>query len=432
MPNPVLLQNPVRPTWKWDFTTGKAPSGATYTGSGGTYFNSSGVLTAATTNVPRFDYDPATLSPLGYLAEMASTNGLLRSNTFDNAVWTKQRCSVASGAATGPDGTSSMYSLTEDGTSGGHEVYQSLTLATDTYVGVSCFFRAGTRSKVWINLQGTSANHYASAVFDLSTGAMTQSSTGATSGTLASTSIRAVGNSIYRCSIVAKVSTTNPLVVLGLTTAATGNTFNTFGEINYAGDGASLVYIYGAQVDSAGVGVTSYIPTAGATASRTQDVLSMPLTSLPGWSASQGGVLVAAYRLHTLMPSTPGNQANFLYLRGSDFNNSVILCANNGGGGTRRSFVFSGGATQIDVGAGVSSPTVFTRTRQALGWGTSRGVMAHDGTLDDGDSGTLALPVSPSTLEMGSYNSNSFNGTLESIAYYRGARSDAFVQAVSR
>jgi hypothetical protein len=43
------------------------------------YFNSAGVLTSATTNEPRFDYDPVTLVSKGLLVEVARTNLLLNS-----------------------------------------------------------------------------------------------------------------------------------------------------------------------------------------------------------------------------------------------------------------------------------------------------------------------------------------------------------------
>jgi hypothetical protein len=40
-------------------------------------------------------------------------------------------------------------------------------------------------------------------------------------------------------------------------------------------------HVWGAQFETAGVGVTSYIPTAGSTVTRSQDILSLPLTSSP-------------------------------------------------------------------------------------------------------------------------------------------------------
>ena len=61
------------------------------------------------------------------------------------------------------------------------------------------------------------------------------------------------------------------------------------------------------------------------------------------------------------------------------------------------------------------------------------GPVATDGAMGGSASGSYALPVNPTHLYPGSWTAVSpINGTIESIAYYRGVRPDAFVQAVSR
>jgi hypothetical protein len=50
-----------------------------------TFFNSSGVLTSAAIDAPRFDYDPVTLAPKGLLIEEQRTNSI-RNNTMQGAV----------------------------------------------------------------------------------------------------------------------------------------------------------------------------------------------------------------------------------------------------------------------------------------------------------------------------------------------------------
>jgi hypothetical protein len=70
----------------WDLKSGAVPSGLTVTRAGtATYFDSTGTLQSASTNVARFDYDPSTLAAKGLLLEGARTNSI-RNNTMVGAV----------------------------------------------------------------------------------------------------------------------------------------------------------------------------------------------------------------------------------------------------------------------------------------------------------------------------------------------------------
>lgn len=419
------------PNFFWDFRAGTLPAGSAFTrGSAGWYFNSSGLLTQASPNVARHDHDPATLAPLGYLAEMQSTNGLLRSQEFDNASWTKQQGTIAADSLVAPDGTMTADKFTESAALAVHEVYQAITAAADSFVGASCFFKAGTRDKFFICLQ-TSSGNAASAVFDLATGTVGETKVGGTSGTIASTQIQAVGNGWYRCGMIAKQANANPVVTFGLAALATGNSFNGFAEPSYLGDGASYGHFWGAQADSIGVGVTSYVPTAGSTVTRSQDILSMPLASLPGWNANQGGVLVATYRLHTHLVSTGTAQpALLLTSTGSEWLEMQAQSGPAAGPIMYSAMRLAGGAYQFQLNGALSS--FLARRRQVFGWSPSRGQVAADGTLSAVASGAYALPTGVTTINFGRMAAECLNGTLESVAYYGGARPDAFVIGASR
>jgi hypothetical protein len=402
----------LRPTWKWDFARNGLPGGYTYTGSGGTYFNSAGTLVSATTNVPRFDYDPVTLSPLGYLAEMQSTNLALYSNTLGTG-WTLDHITLGTGV-TGPDGVAgSLLKLAEDNTTNSHRFYRGFTVSSGVSHTLSVFAQAGERTTISL---GDASTANVSATFDLTTGAASSVGSAVTS-----TNARRITSNIWRLSIQYVTGTTTATAVVSLIKSGSSSYLGTTGEGAYVGF---------VQLEGGGVGVTSYIPTAGSTASRTQDVLSLPLTSLPGWDATKGGVLVAAYRLHTLNPSVPGYGQHPATLWSGSANNMVAPFRSTSDG-TMRAYFTSGGSDQIYQSVG-SAPAVFTRSKMATLWGAARGGGAADGSAFAGANGSFSLPVGLTYLDLGRYADRNINGTLESIAYYKGARSDAFVQAVSR
>lgn len=77
----------VLPRLALDFTTALLDPRVTFTrttsaSNPATYVDSSGVITAATNNQPRFDYDPVTLVCKGLLIEESRTNSLLNSDTL--------------------------------------------------------------------------------------------------------------------------------------------------------------------------------------------------------------------------------------------------------------------------------------------------------------------------------------------------------------
>jgi len=77
-------RNSIMPTLRLDFVNSNVlDPRVTFTrASSATYFNSVGVLSTATNNIPRFDYNPATLVCNGLLIEQQSVNILLNSATL--------------------------------------------------------------------------------------------------------------------------------------------------------------------------------------------------------------------------------------------------------------------------------------------------------------------------------------------------------------
>jgi hypothetical protein len=407
-----------RPTAFFDLRSGTIPTSSTFTrGSSGWYFNSSGVLTSASSNVARFDYDPVTLQPLGYLAEMQSTNAIAQSQALTVSPWTATGLTVTDNVQASPDGTTNASTIKVDTSTGGHRNgYVSTPIVNGSVYGVS-FFVKNIVGSSWVQF-GTSPDFFN---FNPSTGTI-----GSNSALFSNINARQLANGWWRVSGFYNSGTTGNTVFGVALVPASNSTFNP----SYTGDGTSTVAVWGVQFETAGVGVTSHIPTAGSTVTRSQDILSLPLTSLPGWSPNRGGVLVATYRLHTLNPSSPGNNQPAAYLSDGSFNNGVRLLGQANGNGTFGADYFSGGVQQTETASGASA--VFARRKLAAGWQANRLYVAYDGQSMGANTSTQPLPVAPTTLDFGRSSSAGLNGTFESIAYYAGARPDAFVQAVSR
>ena len=168
----------------------------------------------------------------GLLIEEQRTNLLLYSDQFDNAAWTKTRCSITANNATSPEGVANADKLVEDGTAAStHPVSQAVTVTAAAQTA-SCYLKAAERTWAQINLTGT-ANAFAN--FNLATGAI------GTIGAAATATITAIANGWYRCTITS-------------TTAAGANTFAIYpatgdNVISYNGDGVSGLYVYGAQLE---------------------------------------------------------------------------------------------------------------------------------------------------------------------------------------
>ena len=110
------------------------------------------------------------------------------------------------------------------------------------------------------------------------------------------------------------------------------------------------------------------------------------------------------------------------------FSNAVILYENFSASTRARTIT---GGNVVDL-SGAADPAIFTRRKTAMGWGPTRQQIAHDGAFDNANGGQ-ALPTSLVNLRLGTDDgSTPLDGTLESVAYYAGARSDTFVQQVSR
>ena len=229
----------------------------------GTCYNSIGLVTTVGVNLPRFNYDPVnlTLAPT-LLIESATTNLCTYSEAFDNAAWTKNLITITANNTTAPDGTLTADKVISTTGTGYHQVYQ--TIGTSILSGVSYTFSVYVKpagyNYIYVQLVGTPYPGNPYVEFNLSNGTVTYNSN------ITSYTIVSVGSGWYRLS-VSKPSNTAGTVSCYLALGATQ------GVSNFTGDGASGVFVWGAQFEQT-TAPTSYIPTVASTVLRAADSFS--------------------------------------------------------------------------------------------------------------------------------------------------------------
>lgn len=404
----------MRPSLLLDFAnTRRLDPRITFTrASTGTYFDRFGVLKTAAVNEPRFDFDPVTGYCKGLLIEEARTNLLTYSEQFDNAAWVKTNASITANAITAPDGTLAADKLIEDSTSNAHYVGSSCSFTSGTAYAFSVYAKAGERSVLQISFPGTAfSNAYAN--FDLSAGVVSASSG-------VSASITPVGGGAYRCTAVATATastSSNAGLVIQTSPAAARLAI-------YQGDGASGLYVWGAQIE-VGSFATSYIPTTSAAVTRGAEVASITGGNFSPWfNAAEGTLLVAVDR-----PALNATRSSHLVsMSDGTTSNGIILHADSA---ALRSF-------SVDAG-GVSSCSLVSGTETAgQVWRAAAAYRANDFALSAGGAATVAdssgaLP-SINQLWLGNRfdSARAYNGHLASVAYYPRRLSNAELVELTR
>jgi hypothetical protein len=414
------------------FPTSYIPTPATFTSraSTATFYDANGVIQTAASGVARsnafFPDSNGVMRPAGLLLEAAGTNLVTYSEQFDNAAWTKNGSTITANSVAAPDSTTTADKIVESSGTSRHEVYVSNVASTtsgSTYT-LSVFAKAAERSILQLAFNTVG---YPTANFNLATGVVSLA-------TSATASMQKLGNGWYRCSMTA-VSALTPLAAayIGVQSSATAP-FPT----EYAGDGASGIHIWGAQLEASPY-PTSYIPTTTATVTRAADVStsstvtrSADVASITGsnfsswYNQSEGTVFsdlksnyqngIGAWSMHT---GTSTIVSNSIHLTQSSLN--------------RYEFQVYDGITQVSLfSTGIISASASNRI--ATAYSVNNYAVSFNGLTPSVDtSGTL--PVSLSTLSIGRRTNNSstqMSGTISRLTYWPTRLSDATLQALTR
>ena len=216
---------------------------------------------------PRLEYDPVTLAAKGLLVEEARTNAQAYSipNTSAPASWTYNNVTAAADNAASPDGTTTATRLTSTSTNAAY-IYRAQTVTADVWTQ-SVYAKKGTVDWVWVRAADNSAATYFNGT--IGTG-------GATS------TITAVGNGWYRCTVTSTLGGTPGYSVFGISDADNSDAVTNGG---YA-------FVWGAQCEL-GSFATSYIPTTTASVTRAVDAVSITGGAYSQWyNQSQGTISI--------------------------------------------------------------------------------------------------------------------------------------------
>jgi hypothetical protein len=269
----------LRPIVNYDFTSlTSLPSNLSLSRNAQAYYyNSSGQLTLAAANSPRFDYDPSTLLIKGLLLEPSITNGWNASSSWTGAnnFWSNNLTWVTT-TATAPDGSSTALEITESSGAGTNAHQFGNTAWTQPFalnqvLTASLYVKPGPGDSMVelfvTNYNGTSASH----IFSLS-GAGLYTSTGASdgdNGITVSNGIQRLPNSWYRIWTTFNGGST---ASSSLTAELRTYSSSLAGSYYDAGSGGNGVYIWGWQIENSTV-PTSYFPTSTGAATRPAEIL---------------------------------------------------------------------------------------------------------------------------------------------------------------
>jgi hypothetical protein len=243
---------------------GAMPAGLTFSrASTGWATNAAGLLVEYAASVPRIDYNPATLTPLGLLREGQSTNLITYSQALlNNPPWTPLgSATLADNQATAPDGNNTAALVTKTIAAG----------STGTYYvfGIPCTASTTHTASFWVKLGTALAGDLRYSLYD-ETGAAFIALEVAYAQT-------ATAGAWTRLS----VTFTTPVGCVSLR-------WYPWRYLNAALNAS--IYVWGHQVEALAF-ASSYIKTAGATATRAADACS--LAAFPGFVGT-GGVSMAA------------------------------------------------------------------------------------------------------------------------------------------
>ena len=380
----------------------------------GTYFNSSGVLTSAAIDAPRFDYNPSTLAAQGLLIEEARTNSI-RNNTMVGAV------------AGTPGTVPTNWQATSTGGSVTRTVVGAGTENGINYIDIRYQFSGAASAQIITEqsnqIAASSGQTWASFSYSkLVGGSLTN-----IAATLNIQELNAGGTGLATTT-TAFTPTSNGLATQKYSNTRNLNQATCAFVIQYilltASGAADITLRIGLPQLELGAFATSVIPTTTTALTRSADVASV--NTLAPWFNSAAGTLFAESQQLAVQTATAFPRSAQI---DDGSNNNLITTIWRTDTNRLYGAVTTGGVNQADVGTnGVTQTNV---NKVALAYATNDFAASTNGGAPSTDvAGTV--PTGLTTLRLGSaFGSAILNGYIRRITYYPRRLSNAELQAIT-
>ena len=381
------------------------------------------MLVSAATNVPRIDFNPATLMPRGLLIEGLRTNLLLRSQEAEHSYW---NCTtglvVTANQIAAPDGTTTADKMAYSGT--GTTYYWQVNVPGLTgYHCFSIYVKAGTCNFALVKLQRWGTEYHA-VIVNLTTGVVTQRSTNG-AGASARDAVENVGNGWWRVSVVADATGQTNIVPTVSPMLSGTDTLTAFGDPT-TGGGSTFIYVWGAQLEQ-DVSATSYIPTTTVAVSVGRDDVVMTGTGFSSWWNNAAGTMV--WEGEVIDADTTFGNVLWMVSDGSGSNRNLGFVGQARSIGWYCNGTAGGEAAIVD--AAVMSPRV--PFKQAAAYALNDGAACINGGTVGTDT-SFELPVGLNQLQIG-YNyggsTTPLKGWVRKLTYYPTRKTNSELQALS-
>jgi hypothetical protein len=411
----------IRPSLNLDFANSKALDGRiTFTrNSIGTYVGANGLIQTVGINQPRFDHDPVTGESLGLLIEEQRINSQTNSQPQSGS-FTGGDATVTYNTSIAPNGATEACRIARNGTNISKSFWsatRSINFNANTMV-LSCWAKGqnGNDYFVWSfqNLGGAIVR----AGFLLTGDGETQIITNGNGGhTL---QIQKYPDGWYRCIIIGNTQSSGTTTQFLYTASAYGENDSTIG-------GSTLVW--GFQLE-AGSFPTSYIPTSGSSATRTQDNATVNVSS---WYNNDEGTVLYESK------SSPENNTNsWHWIIASGTANRIGTFHSSGSTTMYTAYTISNNTATFQPTATVPYNTKFKVGFAYNRLGTANQVSYLDGNLISQQNASVpSFAGATTTLTLGKYLDDAnaaypIDSTISKFTYYPKKLTNAQLQTLTQ